>query len=59
MIILVRTNGVVSDYESPYVLAVDIGTSSVKAGLFDSHARSVAGTETTIPHNLTVASDAF
>ena len=57
MIILVRTNGVVSDYESPYVLAVDIGTSSVKAGLFDSHARSVAGTETTIPHNQTVASD--
>jgi len=47
----------VSEYESPYVLAVDIGTSSVKAGLFDSHARSVVGTETTIPHSQTVASD--
>jgi gluconokinase len=46
-----------SEYESPYVLAVDIGTSSVKAGLFDSYARSVAGTETTIPHSQTVASD--
>jgi gluconokinase len=48
---------VVSEYEAPYVLAVDIGTSSVKAGLFDAHARSVAGTETTIPHSQTVASD--
>lgn len=38
-------------------MAVDIGTSSVKAGLFDSHARSVTGTETTIPHSQTVASD--
>ena len=47
----------VSEYEAPYVLAVDIGTSSVKAGLFDAHARSVAGTETTIPHSQTVASD--
>ena len=46
-----------SEFESPYVLAVDIGTSSVKSGLFDSHARSVAGTETTIPHSQTVASD--
>jgi len=46
-----------SEYESPYVVAVDIGTSSVKAGLFDSLARSVAGVEETIPHSQTVASD--
>ncbi len=46
-----------SDYESPYVLAVDIGSSSVKAGLFDSHARSITGVEATIPHSQTIASD--
>jgi gluconokinase len=46
-----------SDCESPYVLAVDIGSSSVKAGLFDSHARSVSGVEATVPHAQTVASD--
>ena len=46
-----------SDFESPYVLAVDIGSSSVKAGLFDAFARSVTGIEATIPHAQTVASD--
>ena len=46
-----------TDFESPYVLAVDIGSSSVKAGLFDALARSVAGIEATIPHTQTVASD--
>ena len=46
-----------TDYESPYVLAVDIGSSSVKAGLFDALARSVAGIEASIPHAQTVASD--
>jgi len=46
-----------SDYDSPYVLAVDIGSSSVKAGLFDARARSVLGIETSIPHAQTVASD--
>jgi len=46
-----------SDYESPFVLAVDIGSSSVKAGLFDARARSVSGVEATISHTQTVASD--
>ena len=46
-----------SDYESPFVLAVDIGSSSVKAGLFDARARSVKGVEESIPHAQTVASD--
>ena len=39
------------------MLAVDIGTSSVKAGLFDALARSVPGVDETIPHSQTVASD--
>ena len=46
-----------SDYESPFVLAVDIGSSSVKAGLFDARARSVSGVEATVAHAQTVASD--
>ncbi|MBP38791.1 MAG: gluconokinase [Dehalococcoidia bacterium] len=40
-----------------YVLAVDIGSSSVKAGFFDSFARSVDGVEVNIPHAQMVASD--
>lgn len=44
-------------YEAPYVLAVDIGSSSVKAGLFDALANSVAGTEVSVAHHQTVASD--
>ncbi|MDA1278949.1 MAG: gluconokinase [Chloroflexi bacterium] len=44
-------------YESPFVLAVDIGSSSVKAGLFDARARSVSGVEVSVPHSQTVASD--
>ena len=46
-----------SDYEPPFVLAVDIGSSSVKAVLFDAHARSVKGVEESVPHTQTVASD--
>jgi len=46
-----------SNFESPYVLAVDIGSSSVKAGLFDARARSLPGVEATIAHAQTVASD--
>ena len=46
-----------SHYESPFVLSVDIGSSSVKAGLFDARARSVKGVEESIPHAQTVASD--
>jgi gluconokinase len=45
------------NYESPFVLAVDIGSSSMKAGLFDAFARSVQGTEVSIPHSQIVASD--
>ena len=46
-----------SKYEAPFVLAVDIGTSSIKVGLFDAFARSMPGIEETIPHNQTVATD--
>ena len=44
-------------YESPFVLAVDIGTSSVKAGLFDALARSLPGIDASVPHSQTVAAD--
>ncbi|HCI86474.1 MAG TPA: carbohydrate kinase [Dehalococcoidia bacterium] len=44
-------------YEPPYVLAVDVGSSSVKAGLFDSLARSVEGSEVAVAHHQRVASD--
>ena len=44
-------------YESPFVLAVDIGSSSVKVGLFDALARSVPGIEESVPHSQTVATD--
>lgn len=46
-----------SKYESPFVLAVDIGSSSVKVGLFDALARSVPGIEKSVPHSQTVATD--
>ena len=46
-----------SKYEAPFVLAVDIGTSSIKVGLFDALAHSMPGIEETIPHNQTVAAD--
>ncbi|MDP6666925.1 MAG: gluconokinase, partial [Dehalococcoidia bacterium] len=46
-----------SEYESPFVLAVDIGSSSVKAGLYDARARDVPGVEETVPHTQVVASD--
>ena len=44
-------------FEPPYVLAVDVGSSAVKAGLFDSQARSVEDTEVSVAHKQRVASD--
>ena len=44
-------------YEPPYVLAVDVGSSAVKAGLFDAQARSVEDTEVLGAHNQRGASD--
>ena len=44
-------------YEPPYVLAVDVGSSAVKAGLFDAQARSVEDTEVSLAHKQRVASD--
>ena len=43
--------------KTPLVLAVDIGSSSVKAGLFDAEARSLTGMEASARHAQTVASD--
>ncbi|MDA0676765.1 MAG: gluconokinase [Chloroflexi bacterium] len=45
------------DNKQPYVLAIDIGSSSVKVGLYDSAAMSVEGTEVSVPHEQTVLSD--
>ena len=44
-------------YEPPYVLAVDVGSSAVKAGLFDAQARGVEDTEVSVAHKQRVASD--
>ena len=50
-----------SEPNQTFILAVDIGTSSVKAGLYDSEARSVTspgkGTHVTVEHEQTVSSD--
>ena len=43
--------------ESPFVLAIDIGTSAVRAGIFDSHARAVDQTAVTVPHHQRVGAD--
>lgn len=45
------------EYQAPFVLAVDIGSSSVKAGLYDATARAVEGTDVSVPHDQVVASD--
>jgi gluconokinase len=39
-----------TELESPYVLSLDIGTSSVRAGLFDRGGRGVPGVETHLAH---------
>lgn len=39
-----------TDSSSPIVLAIDIGTSSVKAGLYDAAAKSIAGTHVSVAH---------
>ena len=44
-------------YETPFILAVDIGTSSIKVGLYDALAHSVPDIDETVPHSQTVASD--
>jgi gluconokinase len=46
-----------TDFAEKYVLAVDIGSSSVKVGIFDSEAQSVSGTGVSLNHAQTVASD--
>lgn len=43
--------------ETPLVLAIDIGSSSVKVGLFDARARSVGDVVVTVSHDQRVASD--
>ncbi|MEX0761888.1 MAG: gluconokinase [Dehalococcoidia bacterium] len=45
------------DYESPFILVIDIGSSSIKGGLYDARARAVKGTSAREPNEQTVASD--
>lgn len=46
-----------SEPQQPFILAVDIGTSSVKAGLYDGAANSVKGTLVSVAHEQTLGSD--
>ena len=46
-----------SEREPPFILAVDIGSSSVKAGLYDARARAVPATEASQRHEQRVAVD--
>ena len=43
--------------EPPFVLAVDVGSSAIKAGLFDSQAHGIEDTEVSVTHKQIVASD--
>ena len=43
--------------DPPYVLAIDIGTSAVKAGIFDRSARAVGETVVTVPHQQRLGAD--
>ena len=44
-------------HKPPCVLAIDIGTSAVRAGIFDARARAVEGTSVTVPHQQRVGAD--
>ena len=46
-----------SGHKPPCVLAIDIGTSAVRAGIFDARARAVEGTSVTVPHQQRVGAD--
>ena len=43
--------------EPPHVLAIDIGTSAVKAGIFDRSARAVGESVVTVPHQQRLGAD--
>ena len=42
---------------TPYILAVDIGSSAVKAGLYDAQANALTHTQASIPHQQRTAAD--
>ena len=42
-------------YEAPFVLVVDVGSSSVRAALFDARARPIEGTISRAPLQLRIA----
>ncbi len=45
------------DYESPFILVIDIGSSSIKGGLYDARARAVEGTSAREPNEQRVDSN--
>ena len=45
------------DAEAPLILALDLGTSSFRALLFDRRGRAIAGTEEQVPHALRTTPD--
>ncbi len=45
------------DSKPPYVLAIDIGSSSVKVGLYDGSAIAIEGADVSVPHEQTLRSD--
>ena len=44
-------------YEAPFVLVIDIGSSAVKAGLYDARARAVRGAAARAAHTVRLRSD--
>ncbi|MDP6713482.1 MAG: gluconokinase [SAR202 cluster bacterium] len=44
-------------HSGPFVLSIDVGSSSVKAALYDAHARRVEQTETRISHRIHATPD--
>jgi len=44
-------------HEAPYVLVIDIGSSAIKAGLYDARAEAVEGAAARIPHTVRLRSD--
>ncbi|GAC1520035.1 MAG: hypothetical protein NVS3B14_21970 [Ktedonobacteraceae bacterium] len=48
---------VTSEYQSPYILALDIGTSSVRALLFDAQGHAMPHIQGQIPYKLTTSGE--
>jgi gluconokinase len=45
------------DAAEPLVLAIDVGSTATRAGVYDAHARPVKGRRARVAHQFTTASD--